>query len=51
MKDTSTLLTAGALVLAACSQVYGQYTPPAPPAPFPGFLNDWLRQDDPYMNK
>src|SRR6187401_2784614 len=44
-------LTSSALVLAALNQVYAQYTPPPPPVPFPGFLNEYLRKDDPYMNK
>jgi len=42
-------LTAGALVLAALNHVYAQYTPPQPPAPFAGFINEALRKDDPYM--
>lgn len=51
MKHLASNLTAGALVLAAARAVYGQYTPPPPPAPFQGFINEWLRKDDPYMNK
>src|SRR6185503_12961552 len=51
MKTINSTLTASALVLAAAQQVYGQYTPPPPPAPFPGFINEQLRQNDPYMNK
>jgi hypothetical protein len=47
----SPLLTTGAFVLAAATQLHGQYAPPPPPAPFQGFLNEWLRKDDPYMNK
>ncbi len=35
-------------MLAAINHVYAQYTPPSPP-PFAGFINDWLRQDDPSM--
>jgi len=27
-----------------------QYAPPPPPAPFAGFINEALRQDDPYMS-
>jgi hypothetical protein len=49
MKNTKTTLTAGALVLAALNQVYAQYAPPPPPAPFPGFINEALRKNDPYM--
>jgi hypothetical protein len=51
MKNTATTLTAGAIVLAALNHVYGQYTPPPPPAPFPGFINEALRKNDPYMNQ
>jgi hypothetical protein len=31
--------------------VRAQYTAPAPPAPFAGFLNEWLRAADTNMNK
>lgn len=51
MRPNLGTLSAGALVFAATQQVYGQYTPPPPPAPFPGFVNEWLRKDDPDMNK
>jgi hypothetical protein len=51
MRHTTTTLTAGAIVLAALNQVYAQYTPPPPPAPFAGFLNEYLRKNDPYMNQ
>jgi len=51
MKAIAKTTTTAALVLAALNQVYGQYAPPPPPAPFPGFINEWLRKDDPYMNK
>jgi len=50
MKQSS-LLTTGAFALAAASSLNAQYAPPPPPAPFQGFLNEWLRKDDPYMNK
>lgn len=49
MKRIQTTVAAGALVLAALNDVYGQYTPPAPPAPFAGFLNEYLRKKDPAM--
>ena len=51
MKKNLKLLSAGALVLAAFEQVHAQYTPPPPPAPFPGFLNEYLRAKDPYANQ
>lgn len=34
----------------AVSQLHAQYTPPPPPRPFPGFINEYLRTADPYMN-
>lgn len=36
-------------VLLAVGQLHAQYTPPPPPRPFPGFLNEKLRASDPYM--
>jgi len=51
MKSKSTILTASALLLAAVNQVIAQYAPPPPPAPFPGFINEALRKNDPYMNQ
>jgi hypothetical protein len=44
----TTTFAASALVLAAVGDVYAQYTPPPPPQPFPGFLNEYLRKQDPY---
>ena len=43
-----TTLTGGALVLAA-GQIHAQYTPPPPLKPSPGYLNQYLRQEDPAM--
>lgn len=51
MTKTASTLAASALVLAAVNAAYAQYAPPPPPAPFQGFINEWLRKDDPYMNK
>jgi hypothetical protein len=51
MKLNPTALSTSTLMLAAASSLQAQYTPPPPPAPFPGFINEWLRKDDPYMNK
>jgi len=51
MKKQLTTLAASAVVLAAVQDLYAQYTPPPPPAPFPGFLNEYLRKNDPYMNQ
>ncbi|MBI3881748.1 MAG: alginate export family protein [Verrucomicrobia bacterium] len=45
-------LTAGALVLAATNAVYavdGDYSPTTALRPSAGYLNDYLRQNDPYM--
>jgi hypothetical protein len=38
------------LILAVPLPLSGQYAPPPPPAPFQGFLNEWLRKDNPEMN-
>lgn len=51
MKSTLTTLSAGALVLAALDHVQAQYTPPPPPSPFPGFLNEYLRAQNPYASQ
>ena len=51
MKHPFSRLTAGALMVTAVNTVHAQYAPPPPPAPFQGFLNEWLRKDDPSMNK
>src|ERR1039458_9113455 len=51
LKNTLTTLSAGALVLAALDEVHAQYTPPPPPTPFQGFINESLRAKDPYMNQ
>lgn len=45
-----TTLALGALVLAAAHDANAQYTPPPPPQPFPGFINDALRKKDPYYS-
>jgi Alginate export len=42
-------LAAAALVLSACGAAQAQYAPPPPLQPFPGFLNDWMRKQDPYL--
>src|SRR5882672_2409589 len=39
------------LIIAGATRASAQYTPPPPPAPFQGFINEWLRKDDPYMNQ
>lgn len=44
------VLGASAIVLAAANSVYAQYTPPAPLQPFPGFINEALRKQDPYYS-
>ncbi|MEY4917955.1 MAG: hypothetical protein RL616_1868 [Verrucomicrobiota bacterium] len=51
MKSHLKHLSAGALVLAALNSVHAQYAPPPPPAPFPGFLNEYMRGKDPYANQ
>src|SRR5215469_5456831 len=49
MTKTNATLTAGVLVLAAINHVYAQYTPPPPPGPYAGFINEWLRTNNPSM--
>src|SRR5262245_50026103 len=39
----------GAAAASLAATAAGQYAPPPPPRPFPGFINEWLREDDPYM--
>jgi len=51
LKSTLKTLSAGALVLAALDDVHAQYAPPPPPSPFPGFLNEYWRAQDPYANQ
>src|SRR5512134_743965 len=48
MKLNLKSLATSSIVLAAINSVYAQYTPPPPPVPFPGFINDYLRKQDPY---
>ena len=50
MTPTKTALTTSSMVLAATTVAFGQYSAPPPPVPFQGFINEWLRKDDPYMN-
>jgi hypothetical protein len=42
-------IIAGALALSAATTVRAQYAPPPPTQPFPGFANDWMRQQNPYL--
>ena len=42
-------LAAAALVLGAAGAAQAQYAPPPPLQPFPGFLNDWMRKQNPYL--
>jgi len=51
MKSTSATLTLVGSLFAAAWNASAQYAPPPPPAPFPGFLNEALRKNDPYMNQ
>ena len=51
MKNQLKTLSAGALVLAALNDVQAQYAPPPPPTPFQGFINEYLRGQDPYANQ
>jgi hypothetical protein len=40
----------GIVALTAAS-AHAQYAPPPPPTPFQGFINEQLRNNDPYMNQ
>ncbi len=51
MKPNLKTISTSALVLTITSHVYAQYAPPPPPAPFAGFLNEYLRQQNPYLNQ
>jgi hypothetical protein len=51
MKSNLKFISTSALVLTALNEVSAQYTPPPPPAPFQGFINEALRKNDPYMNQ
>src|SRR6266436_3725270 len=51
MKKHFKHLSAGALVLAALNHAEAQYAPPPPPTPFQGFINEFFRGKDPYMNQ
>jgi hypothetical protein len=48
MKNSLLTLTSTALALGYVSPVIAQYAAPPPPQPFPGFINDFLRKQDPY---
>ena len=45
MRKAQLKLTAAAIAVAATQTLCGQQAPPPPPQPFPGLLNEWLRQD------
>jgi hypothetical protein len=49
LKSTSRLINL--LLVFVLRPASAQYAPPPPPAPFQGFVNEWLRQDNPYMNQ
>jgi hypothetical protein len=51
LKPKLKFLATSALVLTAANHIYAQYAPPPAPAPFQGFLNEYLRAKDPYMNQ
>src|SRR5438045_1700537 len=51
MKLAALRLSALAVLAAAgANSLCAQYLPPPPPRPFPGFVNEHLRNADPYMN-
>ena len=44
-------LVVSAIAGSAACVAHAQYTPPPPPSPFAGFLNEYLRKTDPSMNQ
>jgi hypothetical protein len=50
MKNKKIIPLAGALALVITTSALAQYTPPPPPIPFPGFINDYMRKQDPYLS-
>lgn len=48
MKKTLLTLTSAAVALGTSVPAFAQYAPPPPTQPFPGFINDYLRKQDPY---
>jgi len=43
-------LASTALAIGHVWPVIAQYAPPPPPQPFPGFINDFMRKQDPYYS-
>jgi Alginate export len=50
MKQLAKMLSGVALLAATQDRGRAQYTPAPPPAPFQGFINEWLRKENPWMN-
>jgi hypothetical protein len=50
MNQKLTLISAGVLVLGTINHVYAQYTPPTM-GPFQGFINEYLRAQNPPLNQ
>ncbi len=50
MKNALLALASTALAFGCVSSALAQYAPPPPPQPFPGFINDYLRKQDPYYS-
>ena len=50
MNKSLLILTSSTLALGYVSPVIAQYAPPPPSQPFPGFINDFLRKQDPYYS-
>ncbi len=49
MKPILPTLAASVALLSGLSQVCAQYAPPPPPAPFKGFVNEWLARQNPAL--
>ncbi|HWX18905.1 MAG TPA: alginate export family protein [Candidatus Binatia bacterium] len=49
-RNLTNKLTLGALALGAAANTHAQYTPPPSPQPFAGYINELLRQENPYLS-
>ena len=50
MNKSLFVLASTAVALSYVSPVIAQYAPPPPPQPFPGFINEFVRKQDPYYS-
>ncbi|HEV8543051.1 MAG TPA: alginate export family protein [Verrucomicrobiae bacterium] len=50
LKSKLTYLSVSAFVFIGAAEIRAQYVPPPPPAPFSGFVNEYLRKNDPSLD-